>query len=129
MTANSKTWPMPALALALLLTACGGSDRATRVTMDGWAEVLQVEVATSEHTRFPERLADIEPAMRAHLSRTDAWGKDLAYAMLRPDLYLLMSAGPDGAFGNADDIVAVNGHFRDTMESYDKYPRALDAVR
>ncbi len=116
-----KKTTFAAVASLALLAACGGADRSTRVVIDGWAEVLQVEVATSKHNKFPERLADIDPAMRAHLSRTDAWGKDLFYMTPRSDLYLLISAGPDGAFGNEDDIVAVNGHFRDTMESYGTY--------
>jgi hypothetical protein len=92
------------------------------MTIDGWAEVLQVEVATSEHSKFPERLGDIDPTMRAHLTPTDAWGKDLSYIMLRNDLYFLVSAGPDGVFGNADDIVAINGHFRDTTTTYEEHP-------
>jgi hypothetical protein len=106
-----------------LLVACGGRDRATRVTMVGWAEVLRLEVATSKFNKFPERLGDIEPEMRAHLTLTDAWGKDLSYVMLRTDIYFLVSAGPDGVFGNPDDIVMINDHFRDAAASYAEHPQ------
>ncbi len=98
------------------------------MTIDGWAEVLQVEVLTSKGSKFPERLADIDPTMRAHLSQTDAWGKDLSYVRLRSDLYFLVSAGPDGIFANEDDIVAINGHFRDPTKSYEEHPRARESL-
>lgn len=111
-----------------LLVACGGRDRGTRVTMDGWAEVLQVEVATSKHSRFPKRLGDIEPEMRAHLTLTDAWGNDLSYVMLRSDIYFLVSAGPDGVFGNADDIVMLNGHFREAATAYAEHPQVTQKL-
>ncbi len=106
----------------LLVAACGGADRATRKGMLEWAEVLQVEIATSLYHTFPERLGDIEPQMRAHLTRTDAWGSNLLYRRIRDDQYHLISAGPDAEFGNEDDIVCVTGHFRDTMGVYDRQP-------
>ncbi len=106
----------------VVAVACGGADRATRKGMVEWAEVLSVETATSLYATFPERLGDIDPMMRAHLSRTDAWGTNLLYRRLRDDLYHLISAGPDGEFGNEDDIVSVTGHFRDTMEVYARHP-------
>ncbi len=106
----------------LLLGACGGADRATRKNIIAWAEVLQVHIATSEHNKFPERLGDVEPELRTMVSRTDGWGKELLYKRLRTDYYHLISAGPDGQFGNEDDIVAVTGHFEDTATVYAKRP-------
>lgn len=110
------------ICLLLVTVACGGADRATRKGMVEWAEVLSVEVATSLYATFPERLGDIDPQLRGHLSRTDAWGTKLLYRRLRDDIYHLISAGPDGEFGNEDDIVNVSGHFRDTMEVYAQHP-------
>jgi hypothetical protein len=105
-----------------LLAACGGADRATRKNMLEWAQILQFEIATSQEHVFPKRLGDIDTSMRSHLSRTDAWGKELLYRRLREDFYHLISAGPDGQFGNADDIVCVTGHMQDTMTVYAETP-------
>jgi hypothetical protein len=107
---------------ALFVVACGGADRATRKSMLEWAEVLQVEIATSLYNTFPDRLGDIDPQMRTLLTRTDAWGTNLLYRRVRDDQYHLISAGPDAEFGNEDDIVCVTGHFRDTMTVYDQHP-------
>lgn len=106
----------------LLLSACGGADRLTRKGMLEWAEVLQTELITSEYNEFPERLADVDPVMRAHLSRTDAWGTNLLYRKLLDNRYHLISAGPDAQFGNEDDIVCATGHFRDPMPIYAERP-------
>ena len=106
----------------LFVAACGGADRATRKGMLEWAELLQVEAAMSLYNTFPERLGDIDPEMRTMLTRTDGWGTTLLYRRLRDDQYHLISAGPDAEFGNEDDIVCVTGHFRDTMEIYEKFP-------
>lgn len=106
----------------LLLAACGGADRATRKGMLEWAEMLQVHTATSLDFSFPKRLGDVEPELRGHLTRTDAWGTKLLYRKIRDDQYHLISAGPDAEFGNADDIVCVTGHFRDTMDVYSRRP-------
>ena len=106
----------------LLVAACGGADRATRKSMLEWAEILQVEAATSLYNTFPERLGDIDPQMRGHLTRTDGWGTNFIYRRIRDDQYHLISAGPDAEFGNEDDIVCVTGHFRDTMTVYAERP-------
>lgn len=111
-----------AAAIAAILTSCGGADRATRKAMTEWADVLQVHIATSPRNQFPERLGDVDPALRRVLTRTDAWGTELYYRRLGGDRYDLISAGPDGQLGNADDIVAVNGHFQDAGEVYARRP-------
>lgn len=112
----------PILIVLLVVAGCGGADRATRKNMVEWAEVLQVHIATSFENKFPERLGDVDPEFRAHLSRTDGWGKEMLYKRLREDIYHLISAGPDGQFGNEDDIVSVRGHFQDAMEVYGSRP-------
>ena len=110
------------ICLLTLVAACGGADRATRKGMLEWAEMLQVHTATSLHFTFPERLGDVDPALRPHLTQTDGWGTKLLYRKWRDDQYDLISAGPDGQWGNEDDIVCVTGHFRDTMGVYSSRP-------
>jgi len=122
---KKTAWILP---FALLALACGGADRATKKNMLEWAEVLQVELATSQYNSFPERLGDLDPAMRAHLSRTDAWGTELLYRRLRDNRYDLISAGPDGEFGNADDIALETGHLRDPMPIYAQRPIQPDQL-
>lgn len=116
---RKTTWILCVLVVA---AACGGADRLTRKGMLEWAEVLQIEIATSEYNQFPARLGDIDPQMRGHLSRTDAWGTNLLYRRLQENRYHLISAGPDAQFGNEDDIVCATGHFRDAMEIYAQAP-------
>ena len=116
------------ICVPLLLAACGGADRATRKGMLEWAEMLQVHTATSLYNTFPERLGDVDPQMRGHLTRTDGWGTNLLYRKTRDDQYDLISAGPDARFGNEDDIVCVTGHFRDTMGVYSQRPIKPDEI-
>jgi hypothetical protein len=57
------------------------------------------------HTGCPHRLSQLLPS--AHL---DPWGHALHYTcdpqLVRGDHFAVVSAGPDGVFGTADDIAA-----------------------
>lgn len=102
------------LATPLLLTlACGGGDSGTRTRMVEWAQALQLHITTSaeSHYTFPKTLDGIEPHLAQGLNSLDTWGNALHYRRWRDDRYDLISAGPDGEFGNGDDIVSANGKF------------------
>jgi hypothetical protein len=54
----------------------------------------------------------LEPAYVPKMPQTDAWGHRLDFAMVSTlDGYYLASAGPDGSFETADDIVVENHRF------------------
>ena len=65
------------------------------------------------------------PAFAGYLNPRDGWGNPLLYRLLRIDKYNLISAGPDGEFGNADDIVLENGALYDPMKIYSENPLKL----
>jgi len=46
----------------------------------------------------------------------------LLYRRLRIDLYNIISAGPDGEFGNDDDIVMQNGMLYEPSKIYSERP-------
>jgi hypothetical protein len=71
---------------------------------------------------FPETLDEMPPDLTSDLKKTDGWGNPLLYRLLRIDKYNLISAGPDGEFGNADDIVLENGAFYDAQKIYADNP-------
>jgi len=54
---------------------------------------------------LPGSLDALRRAHPAAASITDAWGRKIRYERLSDDAFRLTSAGPDGAFGTADDIV------------------------
>ena len=97
----------------LLSVACGGGDSGTRARMIEWAQALQLHITTSSESNytFPKTLDGIEPDLQQGLNKIDSWGNALQYRRWRDDRYDLVSAGPDGQFGNGDDIVSVNGKF------------------
>jgi hypothetical protein len=70
-------------------------------------------------------LDELPPEFSADLERADGWGNPLLYRLLRIDKYNLISAGPDGEFGNADDIVLENGSLYDPMKIYAEKPLKL----
>ena len=55
----------------------------------------------------------LEPDYGKNLPRTDGWGRKLDLAMVSTlDGYVVISAGPDGKFETADDIILENGLLR-----------------
>jgi hypothetical protein len=56
---------------------------------------------------LPASLDALRRTNPAASGRADAWGRRVRYEKLSEDSFRLTSAGPDGAFGTADDIVKV----------------------
>ena len=111
-------------AVALVLTACGGAVTVTERNMLEWGPILNMYMATNMENAnsYPETLDEIDPTLRAELSDTDGWGNKMLYRKLRIDLYNLISAGPDGEFGNDDDIVMENGALYAPSKVYGEHP-------
>lgn len=70
-------------------------------------EGLSREVLTyaSEGEGLPETLDALRRFHPTAGSLPDAWGRKIRYEKLSDDAFRLRSAGPDGAFETADDIV------------------------
>ena len=109
--------------IALVLLGCGART-VTEKRMLEWAPILNLYMASNMEgaNSYPETLDELEPRLREELSTTDGWGNELLYRKLRIDLYNLISAGPDGEFGNDDDIVIENGALYDPAQIYAKNP-------
>jgi hypothetical protein len=58
----------------------------------------------SEGEGLPASLDALRRASPAASVASDAWGRRIRYERLSDDAFRLTSAGPDGAFGTADDI-------------------------
>lgn len=54
---------------------------------------------------LPKSLEALRRYNPAASVRTDPWGHRVRYERLSEDSFRLTSAGPDGAFGTADDII------------------------
>ncbi len=115
------------LATAVLVVACGGPQILTEKRMVEWGPILNLYMVTNMEggNSFPETLDEMPPDLVSDLKKTDGWGKPLLYRLLRVDKYNLISAGPDGEFGNADDIVLENGAFYPSEEIYAENPLKL----
>ncbi|MCU0303631.1 MAG: hypothetical protein MUC56_06205 [Thermoanaerobaculales bacterium] len=113
-----------ALALVVVVAGCGGPQILTEKRMVEWGPILNIYMGTNIQggNSFPETLDEMPPDLTADLKRTDGWGNPLLYRLLRIDKYNLISAGPDGEFGNADDIVLENGAFYDAAKIYAASP-------
>jgi len=59
----------------------------------------------AEGQGLPGSLEALRSAHPTAASSTDAWGRKVRYERLSDDAFRLTSAGPDGAFSTADDIV------------------------
>ncbi len=59
----------------------------------------------AEGEGLPGSLEALRRSNPAASVRSDAWGRRVRYEKLSEDSFRLTSAGPDGAFGTADDIV------------------------
>jgi hypothetical protein len=75
----------------------------TRVNL----EALSREVLTfaSEGEGLPESLDALRRFHPTAATLPDAWGRRIRYEKLSDDAFRLRSAGPDGAFDTADDVV------------------------
>jgi hypothetical protein len=65
----------------------------------------QISLYKQQHGSLPKTLAEIPRARESMFSPTDPWGKPLAYTPNEDGTFELRSAGPDGEFNTADDIV------------------------
>ncbi len=120
---------LTALSLALVIATigCGGPQVLTEKRMLEWGPMLNLYMGTNMEggNSFPKTLDELPPELSADLERRDGWGNPLLYRLLRVDKYNLISAGPDGEFGNADDIILENGALYDPMKIYAVYPLKL----
>lgn len=117
-----KSRPMLFVFLATtLLVGCGPVVKTEKILLD-WAAPLNVHLGTSQYNNFPKSLGELDTMLTANLKTVDGWGNALHYRLIRGDLYHLISAGPDGALGNDDDIILKNGALFDAPAIYAKNP-------
>ena len=111
------------MALCGLLGACAGPQSATEATLFAWAQACNTHLATSKSNSYPSKsLSEIDPALTSGLQETDGWGNPIFYRGLRDDRYELISAGPDGRFGNEDDVIVQNGRLKVAADIYASNP-------
>jgi len=122
-----RRWTGLALAVAVVTVGCGGATVVTEKRMLEWGPALNLFMGTNMEggNSFPETLDEVPPHLSEGLKKSDGWGKPLLYRLLRIDKYNLISAGPDGEFGNADDIVMENGAIYDPTKIYAENPLKL----
>jgi hypothetical protein len=112
------------MTLAIVAVACGGARTVTEKRMLEWGPILNMYMGTNFQggNSYPKTLDEMPPELTGELERRDGWGNPLLYRLLRIDKYNLISAGPDGEFGNEDDIVMENGALYDPMKIYAENP-------
>jgi len=110
--------------LAVVAVACGGGQAVTEKRMLEWGPILNLYLGTNFEggNSYPEALEELSPEFRGDLAFDDGWGNRFLYRRLRVDKYNIISAGPDGEFGNADDIVLENGVLYDATKIYAENP-------
>lgn len=117
---------LAAVVAVILLPVVGCSDKRTQTEhlMFQWADALKFHIATSfeGNFTFPHQLIQIEPALRANLSPTDAWGNDWHYRRMEEDRYQLISPGANGTLGDDDDVLVENGVLKDAVAIYAREP-------
>lgn len=115
------------VAIAVVTVGCGGAQVVTEKRMLEWGPILNLYMGTNMEggNSYPESLDELPPELAADLKRSDGWGNPFLYRLLRIDKYNLISGGPDGEFGNADDIVLENGALYDPMKIYAENPLKL----
>lgn len=113
--------------LVVVAVACGGARVVTEKRMVEWGPMLNLYMGTNMEggNSYPESLDEVPPHLSEDMKRSDGWGNPLLYRLLRIDKYNLISAGPDGEFGNDDDIVLENGAFYDAAKIYAENPLKL----
>ena len=104
--------------------ACGGAQTVTEKRMLEWGPILNLYMSTNMEAgnSYPQSLDEMPPELTGDLERRDGWGNEFLYRLLRIDKYNIISAGPDGEFGNADDVVMENGALYDPMKIYAENP-------
>jgi len=112
------------VALTVVVIACGGGRAVTEKRMLEWGPILNMYMATNFEggNSYPEALEELPPELSGDLEFRDGWGNRFLYRRLRVDKYNIISSGPDGAFGNPDDIVLENGALYDAMKIYAESP-------
>lgn len=109
---------------ALIAAACGGGRAVTEKRMLDWGPILNMYMGSNfeNGNSYPETLDEMPPDFTSELERRDGWGNQFLYRLIRVDKYNLISAGPDGEFGNEDDVVMENGALYDPMKIYAENP-------
>lgn len=112
------------VALVVVAIACGGGRAVTEKRMLEWGPILNMYMGTNFEggNSYPEALEELPPELSGELEFSDGWGNRFLYRRLRVDKYNIISSGPDGEFGNADDIVLENGGLYDPMKIYAENP-------
>jgi hypothetical protein len=77
----------------------------TGTDLESLAKVILSFAAEGEG--LPESLEALRRYNPVASARTDTWGHRIRYEKLSDDSFRLTSAGPDGVFDTADDIVRV----------------------
>ena len=112
------------MVLAVAAVACGGAQSVTEKRMLEWGPILNMYMGTNMEggNSYPQSLDEMPPELTGELERRDGWGNQFLYRLLRIDKYNLISAGPDGEFGNENDVVMENGALYDPMKIYAENP-------
>jgi hypothetical protein len=112
------------LAVAIIAVACGGARAVTEKRMLEWGPLLNMYMGSNFEggNSYPEALEELPPEFREGLKFEDGWGNRFLYRRLRIDKYNIISAGPDGEFGNEDDVVLENGVLYEPTNIYSKNP-------
>ena len=111
------------LILGLTATGCAGPQSTTEATLFAWAQACNGHLATSKGNAYPKKsLDEIDSALTSGLPDADGWGNPIFYRQLRDDRYQLISAGPDGRYGNDDDVIVQNGKLKVASEVYASKP-------
>ena len=111
-------------AFVAIAVACGGGQTVTEKRMIEWGPIINMYMATNVDggNAYPEALEELPPEIRGDLEFNDGWGNRFLYRRLRVDKYNIISAGPDGEFGNEDDIVLENGALYPAAKIYAENP-------
>jgi hypothetical protein len=75
----------------------------TRTNMQALQKIILSYMASEGE--IPQSLQDVRNFSQPLVGATDAWGKSIKYERLSDSSFKLTSAGKDGVFGTADDIV------------------------
>jgi hypothetical protein len=109
---------------AIVAIACGGAQTVTEKRMVEWGPILNMYMSTNfaDGNSYPEALEEVPPELSGDMEYQDGWGNRFLYRRIRIDKYNIISSGPDGEFGNADDIVLENGALYDATKIYAENP-------
>ncbi len=82
-----------------------GQARADLTKVNGQQVQRAVLTFLSASGRLPENLRELQPQGLLLAGAADGWGRQFRYEKTGDSSFKLVSAGKDGAFGTADDIV------------------------